>query len=261
MNHRQHFEHTGYLLLPGFFDAGWIAGLATIVERVFQQWLQANRTACIEQRLINMHSLTSPGYFVRRFAERIAFFNLIANERLVALARDLFGDDLYFHNTQLFFNPIGTERQPYWHRDLQYGPFDENQQQRLLPELLNLHARIPLLPERGLELIPGTHRRWDTPLERSVRLEAGGRRHFEDLPDGQCFDLRPGDLLIFHAHMLHRGNYALNQDRRGFDIALGAPHPQMTGLPDPAHLPEREELPFVRFPDWYSRARTLIAPH
>jgi len=79
--------------------------LRAIVERVFQSWLSANRDSCAEHGLVNMHSLTSSAYFSRRFAERIALFNLIANEALVSLIGAVFGDEIHFHNTQLFFNP------------------------------------------------------------------------------------------------------------------------------------------------------------
>lgn len=256
MDQRQQFQDSGYLLLRGFVADAAVAQLRGIVERIFQQWLAANRSISIEQRLVNMHSLTSPAYFSKRFAERIALFNLIAGETLTAQIDAVFGPDIYFHNTQLFFNPLAP-RLPYWHRDLQYSGRGEAEQQRLLTTRLDLHVRLPLLPERGFELIPGSHRRWDDAHERAVRLELDGLRNSDDLPNSRRFDLQPGDVLIFHAHMLHRGNYALNTERRGFDICLGASKPAPIAGPEPALLPEREELPFIRFPQWYSRARSL----
>jgi len=146
---------------------------------------------------------------------------------------------------------------PYWHRDLQYSGLDETEQQHQLTTLLDLHLRVPLLAELGFELIPGSQRRWDTERERAVRLERGNCRSSEDPPAGRRFDMNPGDLLIFHAHMPHRGNYALNKERLSFDICLGAPQPAPLVRPEPALLPQREELAFIRFPQWYSRALTL----
>lgn len=66
------------------------------------------------------------------------------------------------------------------------------------------------LPETGIELIPGTHARWDTELERNVRLECQGHRQHEDLPGARLLSLQPGDVLIFSANMLHRGNWQRN---------------------------------------------------
>jgi len=54
-------------------------------------------------------------------------------------------------NTQLFFNPANAAQRP----------------------------------EPGLELVPGTHLRWDTPEEFAVRLALAGRKHCDALADAQ----------------------------------------------------------------------------
>jgi hypothetical protein len=51
--------------------------------------------------------------------------------------------------TQLFFDPLGGRRKPYWHRDIQYTGYEEPKQRALLSELRSLHVRIPLRPERS----------------------------------------------------------------------------------------------------------------
>ena len=72
-------------------------------------------------------------------------------------------------------------------------------------------------------LVPGSHARWDTDLERDVRLERSGHRSWEDLPSATMFALNPGDILIFSAHMLHRGTYEGNSGRLSLDLMLGKP--------------------------------------
>ena len=67
---------------------------------------------------------------------------------LAALVGEVFGDDLYFHGTQIFFSPVGGARRPYWHRDIQYMRRDEQEQARLLLEFCNLHIRLALRPDR-----------------------------------------------------------------------------------------------------------------
>jgi len=109
----------------------------------------------------------------------------------------VFGDSLYFHGTQMFFNPLDGRRRPYWHRDLQYMSYDETRQRALLSELCNLHVRMPLRSERHFMLVPGSHARWDSELERDVRLESSGHHSWEELPSATVFDLEPGDTLIF----------------------------------------------------------------
>lgn len=254
---QQHYHENGYLLVRRFFDAALIETLTRCCDRIFGQWLANHRSAYVNERLINMHSLSDPVYFTEN-TERILFFNAVANGPLVRLCADLFGDKLYFHNTQLFFNPLDPGKAPYWHRDLQYTGIEESEQIALLPQLLNLHARIALIPERGLELIPKTHRRWDTTLERAVRLELDGHSNNEALPTALRLDLDPGDLLIFNAHMLHRGNYALNDARKAFDILIGTPHPLMMKWLDAGMLPARADIARIDFPQWYQNAWNVV---
>ena len=40
----------------------------------------------------------------------------IIKPKLTENLETMFGADIHFHNTQLFFNPSNVERIPYWHR-------------------------------------------------------------------------------------------------------------------------------------------------
>jgi hypothetical protein len=190
-------------------------------------------------------------------AERGIFFDALANDDLVNILTAVFGDDLYFHGTQMFFNPLNGRR-PYWHRDLQYMGYDETRQQELLRELCNLHVRIPLRPEQGFMLVPGSHERWDNELEHDVRLERSGHASCEELPAAVGFDLEPADVLIFSAHMLHRGTYEGNGERLSLDLMLGRPHPEMPMTLHEDELPTATELARLRHPEWFARARKML---
>ncbi|HEY0710659.1 MAG TPA: hypothetical protein VGG33_27900 [Polyangia bacterium] len=107
-------------------------------------------------------------------------------------------------------------------------------------------------------LVPGSHARWDTDVEREVRLELSGRNHWEELSSARAFDLRPGDVLIFSAHMLHRGTYEGNAERLSLDLMVGEPHDRMPSHPNLDQLPDRHELQMVRRPQWYERAHERL---
>ena len=72
-------------------------------------------------------------------------------------------------------------------------------------------------------------------------------------------DLVPGDVLIFNAQMIHRGNYALNPTRKAFDLCVGKYHPLTAGSLDGRVLPTLAELGRITNGHWYALAREIAA--
>jgi len=257
MREAKTFDSQGYLIVKNLFSAPEIEKLTTIVDRIVDQWLSENHTDVIKHQLVNMHSLTNPRYFESRKTERLLFFQSLAAKQLTKLLDDMFGDGIYFHNTQLFFNPFENGRLPYWHRDMQFSPIDDALQKIEQQNMLSLHVRIPLIREQGIELIPGTHNRWDTDLVRNVRLELNGHKNSEDLPGAVLISLEPGDILIFSAQMIHRGNYHLNTSRKALDLCVGKEHPLTSTYLDANNLPTIEDLAQLENNQWYKVARQI----
>ena len=251
------FEKHGYAILRNFFDNKEISVLSRHIDRIYQKWKQENEVLIFENKLVNMHSLTSRVYFQECPQQRIAFFELIAPEKLTGTLEKIFGPGIYFHNTQLFFNPSNFEQRPYWHRDMQYSSVEDSVQRDEQNSISSLHVRIPLIPERGVELVAGTHRRWDNAQERNVRLELNGHKNSEPLPDSHLVDLDPGDILIFDAQMIHRGNYELNPERKAFDLCVGKYHPLTSSFLDPQVLPTDKEIEQISNNGWYKLAKVI----
>lgn len=253
---RLHFQEYGFVAVRQLLDGACVAALETSVDAILRQWLDAHRNDYAERGLVNMHSLTHARYHAGSEA-RIRFFELIADARMTALLDAMFGEGLYFHNTQLFFNPGNADQPPYWHRDLQYGPIADAEQAAEQGRILNLHVRMPLVAETGLAIVPGTHRRWDTALEAAVRFEREGHWQSDDLPGMQLISLEPGDVLIFDAQMIHRGHYRPNAQRKAFDICTGRAHRFTLPYLDRAVLPAGAELARIANNAWYRRACEL----
>lgn len=252
------FAADGYAVLRGLLPPDALAPLTAAAGDVYRRWLERNRDACASRGLVNMHSLTLREHFAHAPAQRLRFFNLLTPPALTRTLDAMFGPGLYFHNTQLFFNPADSAQPPYWHRDLQFGPVPDREQAAALGAMLSLHVRIPLVSERGVALIPGTHRRWDTPLEAQVRFARGGHAAHDTLPGETLIDLAPGDVLVFHAQMIHRGHYADNPRRMALDLCIGKPHPLAVRWFDPAVLPDAQEMEQIENPGWYLQAQALV---
>lgn len=252
------YETEGCVVLRSLLDKDEISALALQVEHIYKQWQSANKSNIYDYKLVNMHSLTSPEYFQEHPQQRLDFFNALASIKLTKALESMFGTNLYFHNTQLFFNPTNKERLPYWHRDQQYSQIEDAVQRAEQNKMLSLHVRIPLLPEKGLELIKGSHKRWDTNLEKNVRFELDGHKNSDSLPDSTLIELEVGDVLIFNSQMIHRGNYELNPERKALDLCIGKPHPLVSGFLDPNVLPTKEELDKIENKQWYQSALSLV---
>ena len=255
------YQQHGYLVFRQLLSSQQINQLQQLVQPVYQQWLAENQHQPGFAQLVNMHALTLARYFQQQPEQRLALFNALAAPVLVNTLAALFGDDLYFHNTQLFFNPRDANKQNYWHRDLQYSAVPDAQQAEIHPALCSLHVRIPLLDETGVELIPHSHQHWDSPLQREVRFALNGHQQHEDLPHSRLIPLNTGDVLLFNAQMIHRGRYDFNDQRLALDICIGRPHPLLRGFADPQVQPTQTELAAIGQPQWYQAARELLNTH
>lgn len=56
-----------------------------------------------------------------------------------------------------------------WHRDSQFGQPDPELECRRILTTTSVHVRVALEDDDRLEIVPGSHRRWDTPEELQIR--------------------------------------------------------------------------------------------
>lgn len=258
MKLRNQYNESGYVILRSCLSDAQVSTIGEHVERIYQQWLCENETEIFSSKLVNMHSLTRVEYFSESPEERVNFFKAIVPVELTGAIEGMFGGEIYFHNTQLFFNPTNSARLPYWHRDMQYSPIKDSVQREAQNEMLSLHIRIPLVQEKGVALIVGSHKRWDTVLERDVRFELNDHTNNDSLPNTVLIDLAPGDVLIFNAQMIHRGNYELNTMRKALDVCVGEYHPLTFEYLDESVLPSDCEMKDIDNNEWYKRALNLM---
>lgn len=225
----------GFEYYPSFFSEEELSLLEPILLKFHDSWLKENAKA-IDEGSINSHSLTASSYLDA--SEKQALFDFISQEKLT----ELIGfEDPKFLNTQLFFDPRNTEQKNYWHRDIQYTGFEEADQKEVIKTQNVVHFRIPLKYEPGIELVPGTHRRWDTEEEYAVRRSLNGQVPSDVLSTGTAIPLHRGDLLIFSANMIHRGLYG--NERFTFDIIYCDNDPVILSYRDERNLPASNEAP------------------
>ncbi len=226
----------GFAHLPGFFSEAALAPVRTVVQRFHAAWLTQN-AALFHAGAVNSAYLTARDALERE--ERLCLLRFVAQRRLHAILAQVLRVPT-FMNTQLFFNPHNPVQRNYWHRDMQYTGMTVAQQKAALARLDVLHLRVALNPEPGLELVPGSHRHWDTAQQAAIRLQQDGHRHNEPMAEAVAVALQPGDLLLFSANMLHRGLYGL--DRLAFDMLYCEREPGLLAYVREDCLPESDML-------------------
>lgn len=206
-------EH-GYFVIRDFFNAAEISSLRKVILKFHELWKQDNATFYREVAF-NSSLITGSKYLAQD--DRLTLFNFISSKKIMNIVDSVITSNPAFMNTQLFFNPVNPQLKDFWHRDCQYD-HDVDVQKKVIHETQVLHLRVPLFDELGMELVPGTHKRWDNEEEFNVRQEEKGRESNEALSTGKKIQLAAGDLLVFSADMIHRGLYGL--DRLALDILV-----------------------------------------
>ncbi len=249
---RRHYERDGYVRIKNVYAKSELQEVHSLLQRFHTRWL-ADNAGFYQHRAINSAYLTRDQYL--NYVDRSALFGFIGSKRLAGIVDATLPEGAAFIGSQLFFDPADPGRKNYWHRDIQYNGQTVAQQQALLEHGNPLHLRIALKPERGVELVPGTHRRWDTPEEYDVRMALNGREVHNDLSTSVAIALDPGDVLLFSAAMIHRGLYGL--ERFALDLLFGDARPEFVQFIDHDCLPDPEQLASMEHPALFAATLDL----
>ena len=228
-NYRKQWQEQGYLVLPGALDLDRVARLHSICERVYDQWRRESEPGSepgghhYQPSAWSLLHINHAKYH-REFPSDLAFvLDMLADPLPIGLIEDIFQDEAVFMQSNYYIDPPSLPLPAGWHRDCQFfAPGDEAKE---LADLMveaepprELHMHIPLVKSAATQVVPGSHRRWDTPGEEAVR-----RRNpvDGDMPGALRLGLNPGDLAFFHVNTLHRGHYPVGVPRRTIAVSYG----------------------------------------
>lgn len=245
-------EH-GYSVIRDFFNAAEISSLRKVILKFHELWKQDN-AAFYREVAFNSSLITGSKYLAQD--DRLTLFNFISSKKIMNIVDSVITSNPAFMNTQLFFNPVNPQLKDFWHRDCQYD-HDVDVQKKVIHETQVLHLRVPLFDELGMELVPGTHKRWDNEEEFNVRQEEKGRESNEALSTGKKIQLAAGDLLVFSADMIHRGLYGL--DRLALDILVFDSAGDFVDYVDDDCLPDASMLENINDPRLFINTLRLKA--
>jgi hypothetical protein len=217
------WREQGYLVVRGVFTADRVARLRPVLEHVRERFLVRDPvTGAPGAADISLSQPHHPGYFADRPAWRDEVLDAGSTAEVRDLARRVFAEEPLFRALGFWFNPPTGRRDGSWHRDSQFLQPDE------ASELASIRAQaggpgdalqfqIALVANDDLELVPGSHLRWDTAEEYAIRRADGGIHSLSNaMPGALRIALAAGDGVIFNPMGLHRGRYHADKPRRTF---------------------------------------------
>lgn len=250
---QSNYEEKGYFVIRNYFTQTEISELRKVILKFHESWKQDNEEFYHDDAF-NSSLITGSQYL--KTDDRLALFNFISSAKMMDAVESVITANPAFMNTQLFFNPVNPQQKDFWHRDCQYD-HDVDIQKVVIHETQVVHLRVPLFDELGMELIPGTHKRWDNEEEYDVRQEENGRESHENITGGKVINLAAGDMLVFSADMIHRGLYGL--DRLAFDILVFDSVGDFVDYVDDDCLPDLSMLKGIRDPRLFMNTLELKA--
>jgi ectoine hydroxylase len=145
------YEKNGFLYFESFLDRDEVAALQTemdemrVAEAVRQSELAVNEPTTGETRSV---------FAVQTVSELM--HNLVADQRLLGMVRQLLGSDAYLHQTRLNFKPGFRGKEFYWHSDFETWHAEDG-----MPRMRAVSCSIALSDNFAyngpLMLIPGSH--------------------------------------------------------------------------------------------------------
>jgi hypothetical protein len=235
-DHAEELRRTGVTVARGLLDPARTERLREVAGGVRASYLRRDPVSGHRGFLVSPWCIPyvdhpafyedAPGWW---FPE---LMSLLADAGLRGLWRDATGEEPELVAAELYFDPpmphpvdavMQTLAAPdgagRWHRDV-YAPMDDDAERAALlrggPARPGGHLiEVDLVPSDAFEYVPGSHARWDTPLELAARKHgATMAERTRALPGARRIALEAGDVALADANGIHRGWYTHGVPRR-----------------------------------------------
>jgi ectoine hydroxylase-related dioxygenase (phytanoyl-CoA dioxygenase family) len=230
---RHEYHENGFVIARGVLDQqriDWLLGFSEVVIRQFRKHGCPMRIkTSSDNEPATMQHPNHPTYFTDDRRDLVKLLELVADPDVLSLPQAVLCDDLVMRNIAFFFHPLQQSLEGIWHRDVGICLTDPQAEREDLLARRNPHHRatqmmIALIASDHFEVVPGSHRRWDTPEEFAVRraVNPDGNR-LGMMPGAVHVALQPGDAVVFDHSLIHRGCYRIDKPRRTLRIAWTMP--------------------------------------
>jgi hypothetical protein len=197
------FIQQGYIIIPKLFDLENIDRLKSICARA----LDRRRKEYLKTHPIfpkKTCSLPEQIEYFSDYSQVIDYLlNTIADQRILSILDYICDRQLFFHGLVYFFNPEERSWRGDWHRDGQINAPDDRTERLRIFSSSFVRVHLALIADDNLEIVPGSHARWDTSQELEIRKGLNGK--FSDsnlMPSPTRINLQPGDAVFFDGYSI-----------------------------------------------------------
>ena len=210
----QAYERDGFLALPGYFDRDEVETLRAELDRLWEVHAESDAAHVIRET--NSKAVRSI-FAVHR--DSPVFRRLARDRRLLGIARQLLGGEVYIHQSRINYKPGFAGNGFYWHSDFETWHAEDG-----MPRMRAVSASIALTentPNNGpLMLVPGSHHYYvccvgETPED---NYKTSLQRQSIGVPDNDSLARLveeggieapvgpPGSLILFECNTMHGSN-------------------------------------------------------
>ena len=202
------WERDGFFILPGFAEPECLDAMVASITALARAAAVADTSIApayiqVEGRLaqLDVPAERKLSKLFRVHREHAVFRDFCRAERVREIVTPILGPDVDCFLSQFIFKHPGAMGQP-WHQDAWYFPFDRRPQVGLW-----LAVSEATLDNGPLWVLPGSHREPVHDVVADRRPHANfGYVEIVDQDFGAAVPvlMQRGDLLVFHAHLMHR---------------------------------------------------------
>ncbi|HXM57092.1 MAG TPA: phytanoyl-CoA dioxygenase family protein [Candidatus Dormibacteraeota bacterium] len=232
---RGELARDGFAILRGLLDRERADRLRAVADGLRERYARHDPVSGLRGFLHSPWSIAHvehPGFYTDApdwwFPE---LMGLVADPAIHERWRTATGDEPAFASAALFVDPIvplpadlrassaaAADGAGRWHRDTAENRTDEREREELLGGRLDEAGHIievALVPSDSFEYVPGSHARWDTPLELEARKHGTTlAARTQPLPGARRIVLGAGDAVLVDTRGIHRGWYRSAVPRR-----------------------------------------------
>ncbi len=215
---RASYQENGFLLMPELFNAEEVAYLFDAMQAMREDFTNTGRKEVIAELGNGAGSGEVRSIFnVHRLNE--IFANLVRDPRVLNVAREILGSEVYIHQSRINYKPGFTGKEFYWHSDFETWHSEDG-----MPTMRALSCSILLTDNSEsngpLMLIPGSHHHYvscmgETPDEnykKSLKKQEVGvpdqilLRYLADMGGIKSCAGKAGSVVFFDCNTMHGSN-------------------------------------------------------